>query len=471
MFPCSVRQKNQTEPFFHWEASEMSDRAIEFPKDFLWGTAVCSHQAEGHNVHSDWWAWEQEGKIDDGTVSGAAADMLNRYPEDFALMESLGYNSFRLSVEWARIEPERGRYSEEALVHYENVMKELRKRNIKVCLTLYHWVLPKWMADRGGWTNSDSVRWFREYVRRVVYRLYDYVDLWCTLNEPIVPIMASYVAGVFPPEKRNPVLAGKVYVNLLRAHAEAAALIREAARARGESCDPQIGIAMALADVEHKNPDNYIDTKLHKLMRFFHNDAFLNAIHTGVPFGIGAEIPGLKGSFNYIGANYYTRFRLDLFPLKMIGRLEDLLYLPEGTETTEMGYEVYPPGFYAVLKDLGRFGVPIYITENGIADSTDEKRPGYLLRHLKQVKRAMDDGIDVRGYFHWTYIDNFEWKYGFSKKFGLVAVEPGTLNRLPRRSAYMYGEIARTGKITPEIVAEYAPEVESEIWGCDDART
>ncbi|MFA6450359.1 MAG: glycoside hydrolase family 1 protein [bacterium] len=446
----------------------MSDRAKEFPKDFLWGTAVCSHQAEGHNVNSDWWAWEQEGKIDDGTVSGPASDMLNRYPEDFELMESLGYNSFRLSVEWARIEPERGKYSEEALAHYENVMKEMRKRNIKVCLTLYHWVLPKWMADSGGWTNSNSIRWFREYVRRVVYRLYDYVDIWCTLNEPMVPVLASYVGGVFPPEKKNPILAGMVFRNLLRAHSAAAGLIRDAAAARRDSDDPKIGIAMALADVQPVNPDNILDRKLHELMGYFHNEAFLQAMHTGKPFGVGATIPGLKGSFTYIGANYYTRFRLDILQGKKIDRLEDLLYLPEGAETTEMGYEVYPTGFYNVLKSISAYGVPIYVTENGIADSTDEKRPGYILRHLNQVHRAISDGIDVRGYFYWTYIDNFEWKYGFSKKFGLVAMEPGTLNRLPRRSAYLYGKIAKAGKLTPEMAREYAPDVESELWGCAD---
>jgi len=443
----------------------MTDKAIEFPKDFLWGTAVCSHQAEGHNINSDWWAWEKKGKIEDGTVSGAAADMLNRYPEDFAFMEQMGYNAFRLSVEWARIEPKPDDFSEAALNHYENVLKELRKRNLKVCLTLYHWVLPKWFADKGGWTTDDSVYRFREFVRRVVFRLYQYVDLWVTLNEPICPILSSYVAGLFPPEKRNPILAAVVYKNLLKAHAAAYEIINEAANSLGDRRRPLIGIAMALADVEPKNPKNLLDRTLHDIMRFMHNRAFLQAIHTGLPFGIGEQIPGLKGTFNYIGANYYTRFRLNIVPPHPIGRIEELLYLPDGTETTDMGYEVYPPGFYVVLKEMSEFGVPIYITENGIADSKDEKRPGYILRHLNQVHRAMADGIDIRGYFHWSYIDNFEWKYGFSKKFGLVAVEPGTLNRLPRRSAYLYSEIAKTGRITPELAREYAPEVEKELWG------
>lgn len=440
-------------------------KSIKFPKDFLWGTAVCSHQAEGHNIHSDWWEWEQEGKIEDGTVSGAAADMLNRYPEDFAFMKDLGLNAFRMSVEWARIEPERGKYSKDALDHYERVFKELKKNNMKICLTLYHWVLPKWVADRGGWTNPESVRWFREFVRHVVYRFFDYVDLWCTLNEPSAPILAGYIGGLFPPEKKNPIEAAIAYKNLLRAHSEAARLINEASVLRGAGT-PLIGIAMALADIEPKNPGSVIDTKLHDVMRLIHNRLFLDAIKTGTPFPGGREIPGLKGSFTYIGVNYYTRFRLDIVPPRVYSRVEDLLYLPDGTETTEMGYEVYPPGFYDVFKEMSRYEVPMYVTENGIADSTDEKRPGYLLRHLAQMHRAIEDGMDIRGYFQWTYIDNFEWRYGFSKKFGIVALEPDTLNRLPRRSAYMYGRIASAGEITKELVREYAPQAESEIWGC-----
>jgi beta-glucosidase len=444
-----------------------AEKAIVFPKDFLWGTAVCSHQAEGHNVHSDWWEWELKGKIDDGSVSGPAADMLNRYPEDFAFMQKQGWNAFRLSIEWARIEPKRGEYDEEALKHYENVLMELRKRNIKACLTLYHWVLPKWVADRGGWANDESVRWFFEFARVAVGRLCGLVDLWCTLNEPICPVFAGYVLGQFPPEKRDPVLASKVFLNLLRAHAEAADIIRAEADRRGDP-EPLIGIAHALVDIQPKNPGNFLDRKIHEYVKFLHNEAFPEAMHTGVaelPFGIKKKIPGLEDSFNFIGVNYYTRFRLDLPPKRITARLEDFLYLPEGTELTEMGYEVYPEGFYNVMRDMSRFGVPIYVTENGVSDATDRQRPGHLLRHLKQLRRALDDGMDVRGYFHWSYVDNFEWKHGYSKKFGLVAVEPGTLNRLPRPSAFLYGEIARAGKITPAMTRKYAPDVEKELWG------
>ncbi len=443
-------------------------KSIVFPDGFLWGTAVCSHQADGHNENSDWWAWEKKGKIYDGTVSGAAADMLNRYPEDFELMEKLGYNAFRLSVEWARIEPKRGQYSEEGLAHIENVLKELRKRNIKACLTLYHWVLPKWVADDGGWVNRENVERFRAFVEKVVERVYDDVDIWVTLNEPTAPLFAGYVLGEFPPEKRNPVLAVKVFKNLLRAHAAAYAVIMAESARRGETEKPVIGIAMALAEVESSNPDNPLDRGLHEMIKFLHNDAFIDACQTGrvpFPFGVNEKIEGLAGSFTFVGVNYYTRFRFNIKQKKMPRELTDFLYLPEGIETTAMGYEVYPPGFYNILKEMSKFGVPIYVTENGIADETDEQRPGYLLRHLAQVKRAIDDGIDVRGYFQWSYIDNFEWRFGFVKRLGLVTYDPVTFERETRPSAYMYGDIAKKGRITPALARKYAPEVVPELWG------
>ncbi len=450
------------------KAKKAPEKAIEFPKGFIWGTSVCSHQAEGHNTHSDWWTWEKLGKIDDGSVSGPAADMLNRYPEDFKLMEKLGYNAFRLSVEWARIEPRQGEYSEEALLHYENVLKEMRKRKLKVCLTLYHWVLPQWVSALGGWTNPKSVEWFGGFSRKVVERLYDYVDIWVTLNEPTAPAFAGYLAGVFPPEKKDLFLTARVFRNLLKAHVVSHDAIRDAASARGLE-RPPVGIAMAIAYFEPKDPSNPFDKKLHEFFRFAHNEAFLDAIHNGrvpVPFGVNDEIPGLKGSHTFVGVNYYTRFRIDLTNvLKGLPKnLEDMLYLPEGSELTEMGYEVYPPGFYNVLSEMSKYGVPMYITENGVSDGTDVQRPGHILRHLKQVHRAIGDGMDIRGYFHWSYVDNFEWKHGYSKRFGLVALEPGTLNRLPRKSAYLYGEIAKSGKISGSMVKKYAPEYESEIF-------
>ena len=446
----------------------MARKPITFPKDFIWGTAVASHQADGHNEHSDWWAWEKKGKIYDGTVSGAAADMLHRYPEDFALMQELGYNGFRFSTEWARVEPRQGEYSEEGLDHCENVVRELKKRGMKVCLTLYHWVLPKWVADRGGWAVDESVDWFRGYVRRVIPRVFDHVDLWCTLNEPTAPLLAGYVVGEFPPQKRNWLLACKVFRNLLRAHAAAYEEIMAEANRRGVRKPPKIGIAHAITHVAPRDPGSLFDRKLHQAVNYVHNVIFLEAMKTGrapFPLGTGETIPGLAGSYTYMGVNYYYRMRLQIPPRRFPPTdLTDFLYLPEGTEISGMGYEVFPEGFYHVLKYMSGYGAPLYVTENGCADPDDTQRPGYVLRHLAQMRRAMQDGMDVRGYFQWSWIDNFEWRYGFERKLGVIELDPETMARKPRPSAYMYGEIARTGKITPTLVRKYAPHVAEDLW-------
>jgi beta-glucosidase len=442
---------------------------IVFPSDFIWGTAVCSHQADGYNEHSDWWRWEKQGKIYDGTVSGPAADMWNQYKNDFAFMQEQGYNGFRLSVEWSRIEPQNGRFDEDALAHLEDMLAELQMRNIKVCLTLYHWVLPAWFADRGGWTSRDCVERFRAFVRRVVQRVYDKVDLWCTLNEPSAPLFAGYTLGVFPPEKRSLRLTGVVFKNLMRAHAAAYEEIMGEAQRRRDTQTPLIGIAHAVTYIESAHPENPLDRKLHEFMHYMHNVIFLDAMKTGripLPFGLNEKIPGLAGSYTYLGVNYYYRMRLQIPPKRWPPEdLVDFLYLPKGTETTGMGYEVYPPGFVKVMEFMSEYGVPLYVTENGCADDHDEQRPGYLLRHFAQMRHAMDKGIDVRGYFLWSYIDNFEWRYGYQKKLGLVELDRDTLERRPRPSAYMYGEIARSGKITEEIVNKYAPHVVDKVWG------
>lgn len=444
---------------------------IRFPNGFLWGTTVSSHQVEGHNVHSDWWEFEHKGgKIKDGTVSGPACDMWNRYIEDFDRMQEMGLSALRMSVEWARIEPRPGEYDEEALEHYMEMLRALKERGIAVCLTLHHFTNPKWVSDAGDWAARDVVKWFRAYTRRVVDALFDYVDLWVTLNEPMGPIVNGYLLGMMPPEIRNPLKARAAFRNMLRAHAAAAEVIRRHANEKNADRRPLIGITAALAHYEPVNPKNPVETRLMDTVRFLMNHAFLDAMATGKvspPFGLGETIHGLAGSFNYIGANYYSRSRLAPIPklkLQWPPDLTQFLYLPPGTETTEMGWEVYAPGFYHVLRDMSRrYKVPIYVTENGIADGTDTKRPRYILTHLTQMHRAISDGADIRGYFHWSFIDNFEWLEGWRPKFGLIAMDPKTLDRLPRRSAAMYSKIARANAITPEMVGRYAPEAAGEI--------
>lgn len=445
----------------------MSGKTLRFPEGFLWGTSVCSHQAEGNNVNSDWWEFEHRGKIKDGTVSGIACDMWNRYGEDFEFMQRMGWNAFRMSVEWARIEPRRGEWDAAALEHYAEMLRTLKARGISVCLTLHHFVLPKWMADAGGWVNPDSVRLFREYTRRVVDALFDYVDIWVTLNEPMGPVIGGYFIGMMPPEKINPIQGMAAFRHLLRAHGAAAEVIRRRQNEKDANRTPLIGIAAALVHLEAVDEKNLIETRILDVIRHFHNYAFLDALATGkvpFPFGTGETIHGLQGSCTYLGVNYYSRYRMAR-KLKWPKEMGDLLYLPPGTETTEMGYEVYPPGFHGVLMDMWeRYKLPIYVTENGIADGSDTQRPRYILTHLAQVERTIRDGADIRGYFYWTFIDNFEWLEGWRPKFGLLGMKPDTLERVPRQSAYLYSEIARANAVTEEMAARYAPDAAENVF-------
>ncbi|HOX29280.1 MAG TPA: family 1 glycosylhydrolase, partial [bacterium] len=197
----------------------MAGERLEFPKGFVWGTSTAGHQIEGHNSHSDWWRFEHEGKIKDGTVSGKCMDYWNRYEEDHDLMTTLGYKAFRLGIEWAKIEPDDGRIDRAAIERYKKILQSLRDHNLQICLTLYHWVLPLWFADKGGWLWEDAVARFMKFTEIAVNEFAEFPDLWVTLNEPLVPAAAGYLAGEFPPEKKSIKFYGKVTGKLLRAHA------------------------------------------------------------------------------------------------------------------------------------------------------------------------------------------------------------------------------------------------------------
>lgn len=437
-----------------------------FPDGFLWGTATAGHQVEGGNEHSNWWAWEQEGLVADGTRSGRACDYWNRYPEDHALMEQMGHNVFRLGVEWARIEPRRGEFDEAALTHYVEMLADLQSRGLQVCLTLNHWVLPQWFSERGGWCDAAAVEDWENFVRHVVPRLAPHVDLWITLNEPMVPALGGYLVAYHPPCRANPFVAAKVVRRLLAAHAVAYRAIHDLVPAAPGGGPTQVGFAAAC-----------------QLFRPFHGEGFLRRLEDVIarvaarvmyrvwdlsveqgravfPCGFGGRIPGLEGSLDFVGMNYYTRVSVRLSGntfsnVKSVGTTP-----PRGIETTEMGWEVYPPGFHAVLMEAWeRFRKPIYITENGCCETGDDMRRRYLLSHLHQVHRAIGDGADIRGYMLWSFMDNFEWREGFQKKFGIVEVDHADpdLRRRPRKSAVMYAAIIGENGLTDEIVDRFSP--------------
>lgn len=409
-----------------------------FPEDFFWGSATAAHQVEGNNKWNDWWRWEQSGGGEE--PSGEACNHYNRYREDFDLIWMLQQNAHRFSIEWSRIEPQEGDFNEEAIQHYKDVVTALEERNMEPFLTLHHFTNPAWFADKGGWANEENLEYFYRFVERISEELDD-VKYWITINEPAVYCF-SYLTDTWP--TGNGIAdCFKVGGNLLRAHAKARRILLD------DGSDRKVGLAKNIQIME---ADNRIYKPFAKLGDWFWNGAMLNSLEDGeIKFPFGSD--SLEGSppvLDFIGVNYYTRALLSTGLLKAVLSLglggtgpnqvmEEAI--GEGRETTKMGYEVYPEGLRKAVEKASEIGVPIYITENGISTDNDNQRQEYIKSHLKKIAEAIEDGLDVRGYFYWSTIDNFEWHEGFRQRFGLIDVDYETQERKVRESARVYQRI------------------------------
>jgi beta-glucosidase len=417
---------------------------IRFPAGFYWGTAASSHQVEGNCAKNDWWAWEQEGgHIREGGVSGIACDHYNRFEEDFALAQELGHNAHRLSIEWSRIEPEEGQWDRSEVDHYRRVVESLHRHGLTPFVTLHHFCNPLWFRDRGGWLDPQAPELIARYAGFMAKELGDLVPFWLPINEPMVTVTAGYIAGYFPPQRKDMAEAAVVAKHILLAHAKMYQAIKESTTHR-----PQVGIVQAMSYFQPKNPDLPGDVAMCNAAEALVNQYFLTGIDKGIfapPVGQGEEAPGVKGTWDLIGLNYYSR---TLVSAEMLAKGALMGEPPPDAELSLMGWEVYPEGIYHLLKGLTQYGPPIYITENGTSTQDEDARCRYVLRHLRQVHRAISEGVDVRGYLHWSLTDNFEWVEGWQQWFGMVGMEPGSLNRKPKPLAYLFRDIARANGIT-----------------------
>lgn len=444
----------------------MGDKKLVFPEGFLWGVASSSHQNEGNNTNNDFWLWEQDlDHIADHTISGLACDWWNNQAEaDFDRAAAMGLNTLRLSVEWSRIEPRAGTWDLSALDRYRTMLLALRERNLEPMVTLHHFTNPIWLAEQGGWMNARTVAYFERYVHKVVETLGDLCNLWCTINEPNVYALLAYVTGEWPPGHHSIRDFLRVGRNQLRGHAAAAQAIHKH--------DPQarVGIVKHMATIDPVVHDGLANRMVAALQDRVINWGFLNSINHRryhFPFGpgLGSIGPECKGS-TFIGLNYYGRecVRFDLrAPGMLFGSQVPAppeLAWPEPWPTREM----YPDGIARFVTGLTRYKQPIYITENGLADADDSKRPGFIIGHLAALHRAIQQGADVRGYYHWTLVDNYEWTEGWTTRFGLIGLDPETQARTPRPSMELYAQIARENAITEDVVGIYAPELLDSIF-------
>ena len=419
------------------------------PEGFLLGCATAAHQVEG-GIDNDWTRWvaDHPEAINGGGDAVMAIDHYRRYAEDLEQLGSMHHNAHRFSVEWARVEPVPGRFDHDALAHYVDVVRSCRRAGMEPVVTLQHFTLPVWLAEAGGFAAPEAPVRFARYAAACVEALGDMVSWWITVNEPMVVAVLGHLEGLWPPGERSLPRTLAALRGLLRMHAAAAEAITTVSRSHGRQA--QISIAHHERRLVPRNAASRVDRAIAKVPDFLFNRWFLRCCVTGRvlrPVGNGQAVPGLAGSLTYLGLNHYTSeaVSLDLgAPGMLFARHEAVPGLP----LSGAGWAIDAVALRTALTDLTReFGLPILITENGVSDDHDEIRPTFLRDHLNAVVDAIDAGIDVRGYLYWTAWDNFEWVEGYTKRFGLIAVDRQTLERIPKPSAALFAEICRTGEL------------------------
>jgi beta-glucosidase len=413
--------------------------SFRFPATFLWGAATSAHQVEGGNTNNDWSAWEEAGRV--RVPSGIAADHFHRYREDFALAADLRHNAHRFSIEWSRIEPVEGRFSDEALQHYRDVLDALKERGLEPIVTLHHYTLPRWLAEKGGWDRGDMEKSFVCYVNRVVDAFADRVRWWITINEPVVQVFKGWLIGQWPPGRSGDYPRGlQVIRRMLRAHVLAYHAIHE------RRPDAMVSVAQHCLALTPNHPNNPFDRLSTWGRDFLFNNLFIEALHTGrlaLPGQFFERLP-FGRTLDFIGINYYTRDFVRNTGLSLpgivglSGTLENERHIGK---RNDLGWEVYPEGLGRFLRTFRRYRLPLLITENGVPTSDEDDRWGFIYLHLWQVMRAMSAGVPVLGYLYWSLLDNYEWADGYGAKFGLIGVRTGTLDRVVRPSARWLAEV------------------------------
>ena len=430
-----------SEPGVRFGAIPENPFSSEMPDGFRWGVSTAAYQIEGGNTQSDWARFEEvPGHVHGNQRSGLAVDHWNRVAEDTRLLQGLGADAYRLSIEWSRLEPVPGTWDEPAWAHYADELAQLRAAGVEPMVTLLHFTLPAWLADRGGLTAEDFPERFAAFAGEAARRLGGQVRLWCTVNEPNVQMYQGYVIGIWPPGLQDPSKAAQAFSGLVRAHALASAAVKAA------DADARVGAAVNMIVFDPLRRWWLPDWIGAREADGGFNWAFYDSVKRGAVTLRLAGFPeldqpvvGLAGSADWFGLNYYRRNLVRFSP--SAPGLVELLQGPGPLSDT--GVEMYPEGLLRLLRRVwARYELPIIVTENGVADARGVLRPAYLRGHAYAVARAVQEGIPVEGYFHWSLTDNFEWAEGFDARFGLYRVDYATLERQEGPGAVEFRRLA-----------------------------
>ncbi len=403
---------------------------LTFPKGFLWGTAISAHQVEGNNIHSDWWKWEQECKVRKPKTykskkcpkdtSGIACDFWNRYSSDFDICSDLNTNAIRLSIEWARIQPTENSWDESAIKHYKQMLESAQQHGLKTFVTLQHFTLPNWLGEKGGWTYRNSPKLFEEYVLKVTQELGECIDVILTINEPLMYVKETYINQEWPSTTKGVIQGLKALKHIGQAHKRAYKALKKIV--------PQKEVSIVL-----NIPAYFGKAFEHKPLRTLIN-------HLTAKLLLKTRLIFTKRLFpkqDFIALNFYFPAQIDLFRQR---NDDDLV--------SDFGWWIKPESVDIVLKALAKRKKPIYITENGVSDATDKLRTQFIYETLKACAKAIAEGVPLKGYFHWSLMDNFEWAEGYDQKFGLVRIPRNNdLSRILRKSAKYYSQICENNSV------------------------
>ncbi len=435
----------------------MPTATYTFPNGFLWGTATAAHQVEGKNINN-WSFWEEQpGKIIHGDRAGLACDWWGgRWTDDFDRAAEAGQNAHRLSIEWSRVQPAADRWNDGALEVYRDMLRGLARRNMTALVTLHHFTDPLWLYEQGGWENPRAPEYFAAFVRRAVDVLKEYCSLWVTINEPNVYVYNGYLGhGEFPPGKNDLGAALRVMANLARGHA----LAYRAIHALQPTA--RVGFALHYRGFRPAHAGNPLEAWSANALNANFNTSFIETLRTGrLNFLFrSVSIPEARNTQDFVGLNYYTTDEVTFHPLRP-GELFSKRRPPREAPLSEGGFIAhYPEGLFDLLAWAHRrYQLPMMVTENGINDAEDTLRPRYLAEHVWQVWRAIQWSWLIKGYFHWSLVDNFEWERGWSQRFGLWGVDPITQARQRKPSVDFYAAIAHQNALSYASVAKWAPD-------------